>query len=184
MATEKEKMLAGELYFAADPQLVEERLRCRRLIRAFNDHDPADEAGRVGALKMLFERFGEKSQIEPPFHCDYGSNISMGARCFVNFQCVILDCARVEIGDDVFMAPGVHIYTATHPVDPEERVSGFEFARPVRIGSKVWLGGGAIILPGVTIGEGSTIGAGSVVRQDIPARVVAAGNPCRVVRTL
>lgn len=184
MSSEKEKMIAGELYFAADPELAAERVRCRRVLRAFNDHDPVDEAGRVGALAMLFKRIGDKSQLEPPFHCDYGYNISIGARFFANFQCVILDCAPVEIGDDVFFGPGVHVYTATHPVNPEERVTGYEFARRVTIGSKVWVGGGAIILPGVTIGEGTTIGAGSVVTADIPARVVAVGNPCRVVRTI
>jgi maltose O-acetyltransferase len=122
--------------------------------------------------------------IEPPFFCDYGEHIRLGARVYMNFQCVILDCNLVTLGDDVFLGPGVHIYAATHPLDPDERIKGPELGRPVTIGAKVWIGGGSIICPGVTIGEGSTIGAGSVVVKDIPPYVFAGGNPCRVIRNL
>jgi maltose O-acetyltransferase len=182
--SEKEKMLAGELYLASDAELVAERLQCRQLLRAFNDSDPADEDGRRRTLARLFGRVGENAVIEPPFFCDYGGNISVGARLYANFQCVILDPGRVEIGDDVFLGPAVQIYTATHPLDAAERIRGPELARPVRIGARVWLGGGTIVLPGVTIGDGTTIGAGSVVTRDVPAGVLAAGNPCRVLRIL
>ena len=184
MHSEKEKMLAGELYLASDAELVAERLQCRQLLRAFNASDPADEEGRRRTLARLFGRVGENTVIEPPFSCDYGGNISVGARFYANFQCVILDPGLVEIGDDVFLGPGVQIYTATHPLDAAERIRGPELARPVRIGARVWLGGGTIVLPGVTIGDGTTIGAGSVVTRDVPAGVMAAGNPCRVLRIL
>lgn len=184
MHSEKEKMLAGELYLASDAQLAAERLQCRQLLRAFNDSDPADEDGRRRTLARLFGRVGENTVIEPPFFCDYGGNISIGARFYASFQCVILDPGQVEIGDDVFLGPAVQIYTATHPLDAAERIRGPELARPVRIGARVWLGGGTIVLPGVTIGDGTTIGAGSVVTKDVPAGVLAAGNPCRVLRIL
>ena len=177
-------MLAGELYVANDEELTAERLRCRRLLRQFNTTEPADDEGRRRILALLLSEVGENSWIEAPFHCDYGSNISVGARFYANFDCVILDPGRVEIGDDVFLGPGVHVYTATHPIDASERIKGPELARPVRIGSRCWIGGRSVILPGVTIGEGSTVGAGSVVTTDVPPNVVAAGNPCRVVRTL
>lgn len=177
-------MLAGEPYFSSDPELVAARLSCRKILARFNHSDPADLDGRFAMLRELFGAVGEESYIEPPFHCDYGVNIRVGKGFFANFQCVVLDCAEVDIGDEVFFGPGVHIYTATHPLDPEERCAGVEFARPVRIGARAWLGGGVIVLPGVTIGAGTTIGAGSVVTRDIPAGVLAQGNPCRVVRAL
>jgi maltose O-acetyltransferase len=182
--TEKEKMLAGELYLASDPQLAAERLACRKLLWDFNQSAPDDEPARAALLERLLGAMGEKAWIEPPFFCDYGSNIAVGARFYANFECVILDCARVEIGDDVLFGPGVHVYTATHPVDASERARGLELARPVSIGSRVWIGGGAIVLPGVSIGDGTSIGAGAVVTRDVPAGVVAAGNPCRVIRQL
>lgn len=182
--SEKEKMIAGELYLPSDAQLTAERLRCRQLLRSFNGSDPADEEGRARTLRSLLGHAGHDAFIEPPFHCDYGYNIRVGARFYANFLCVILDPAAVDIGDDVFFGPGVHIYTATHPVDAAERVRGPELARPVRIGSRVWIGGGSILLPGVTIGDGTTIGAGSVITRDVPAGVAAAGNPCRVLRVL
>ncbi|MFL5319986.1 MAG: sugar O-acetyltransferase [Myxococcaceae bacterium] len=184
MPTEKQKMLAGELYLATDPELVAERLRCRRLLRELNNSDPADEVGRRGILALLLGAFPETAWIEPPFHCDYGSNIFVGARFYANFDCVILDPGRVEIGDDVLFGPGVHIYTATHPTDAAERAKGPELGRGVRIGARCWVGGRSIILPGVTIGAGATIGAGSVVTKDVPPNVLAAGNPCRVIRML
>lgn len=182
--TEREKMLAGELYDAMDPELVALRQRARRLTRAYNDSDAAEEARRAELLQELLGQVGTKTWIEPPFHCDYGGNIRLGARVFINFHCTILDCNLVTVGDDASFGPGVHIYAATHPLDPDERIKGPELARPVTIGAKAWIGGGAIILPGVTIGEGSTIGAGSVVTRDVPAYVLAAGNPCRVIRPL
>lgn len=181
---EKHKMLAGELYLGNDPELVAERLACRQLLRAFNDADPADVQGRAATLRKLLGAFGEGSYVEPPFRCDYGTHTKIGARFYANFDCVILDCNTVTIGDDVFFAPGVHIYAATHPLDAHERSKGPELARPVTIGHRVWIGGRAIVLPGVTIGDNTTIGAGSVVTKDIPANVVAAGNPCRVLRAL
>ena len=177
-------MLAGELYQPADPQLTADRLRCRELLRAFNGSDPAHDEGRMRLLQSLLGRAGQGAFIEPPFHCEYGYNIRVGARFFANFLCVVLDPASVDIGDDVFFGPGVHVYTATHPIDAGERIRGPELARPVRIGSRVWIGGGSIVLPGVTIGDGTTIGAGSVITREVPAGVVAAGNPCRVLRVL
>ncbi|MCP3136610.1 sugar O-acetyltransferase [Pyxidicoccus xibeiensis] len=182
--TEREKMLAGELYVATDPELTVARVAARRLTRAYNDADYADTARRQELLGGMLGSVGPDVWIEPPFQCDYGTYIHLGARVFINFQCVILDCNPVTIGDDVSIGPGVHIYAATHPLDPDERIKGPELARPVTIGAKVWIGGGAIILPGVTIGEGSTIAAGSVVTKDVPPYVLAAGNPARVIRAL
>jgi maltose O-acetyltransferase len=182
--TEREKMLAGEPYLSTDPELSAARLRARRLVRRFNDSEPDDEAGRRRLLAELLGSAGPEPWIEPPFHCDYGVNIHVGARLYMNFGCVVLDCARIEIGDDAFIGPGVQIYAATHPVEPALRLHGPEMARPVTIGHQVWIGGGAILLPGVTIGDGTTIGAGSVVTRDLPPGVVAAGNPCRVIRPI
>jgi maltose O-acetyltransferase len=182
--SEREKMLAGELYFASDPELVQLRRRARRLTRLYNDTGPDEAARRGELLRELFGAIGEHPDIEPDFRCDYGGQIFAGARFFANFGCVILDCARVDIGDSVLLGPSVHIYTATHPLDASLRASGAELAKPVRIGSRVWIGGGAIVLPGVTIGDDAVIGAGSVVTRDVPACCVAVGNPCRVVRTL
>lgn len=182
--TEREKMLAGELYLANDPELVEGRHRSRRLCHAFNAAPPDDDPGRLRLLHELFGALGPGGYIEPPFHCDYGSQIYVGARLYMNFDCVVLDCARVDIGDDVMFAPGVHVYTATHPLDPVERTSGREFARPVRIGSRVWLGGRVVVLPGVTIGDDTVVASGSVVTRDLPPRVLAAGQPARVLRPI
>lgn len=183
-------MLAGDLYLATDPQLVAERLACRRLLKRLNDSEPVDPADasavgdRLALLRALLGNVGDGAWIEPPFHCDYGQNIQVGARFYANFQCIVLDCAKVTIGDDVFFAPGVHVYTATHPIDAATRVAGPELAKPVTIGDRVWLGGGTIVLPGVTIGSGTVVGAGSVVTRSLPDNVVAAGNPCVVRRQL
>jgi maltose O-acetyltransferase len=182
--SEKALMLAGELYLASDPALVLERREARRLIRLYNGTTEDEPDHRRQILVELIGMIGERCEIEPPFRCDYGSLITLGDGFFANFGCVILDCNRVTIGRDVKFGPGVHIYAATHPVDPVERASGRELGLPVTIGDGVWVGGGSIILPGVTIGEGSTIGAGSVVTKSIPPRVVAAGVPCRVIRAL
>ena len=184
MSTEKDKMLRGELYDPSDDQLVLERRRARELLKAFNDSRPQELKKRRNLLTELFGTRGGKVWIEPPFQCDYGSNIHLGQSVFFNFNCVILDCARVEIGDNVLCGPAVQIYTATHPLDATTRRTWLESARPVRIEDDVWIGGGAIINPGVTIGARSVIGAGSVVTRDIPPDVFAAGNPCRVIRQL
>lgn len=182
--TELEKMLAGELYWATDPELVALRKPARRLTREYNRSSEEETQRRQAILKELFGATGERIEIEPPFYCDYGSNIYVGNNFYMNFDCLILDCAKVEIGDNVLFGPKVQIYTATHPVDAEERIKGPEFAKPVKIGNNVWIGGGAIICPGVTIGDNTTIAAGSVVTKDIPSNVVAGGNPCRVLREL
>src|SRR5690606_2678022 len=184
MSTEKDKMLRGDLYDPSDDQLVMERRRARELLKAFNDSRPQELKKRRNLLTELFGTSGGKVWIEPPFQCDYGSNIHLGQSVFFNFNCVILDCAQVEIGDNVLIGPAVQIYTATHPLDATVRRTWLESARPVRIEDDVWIGGGAIINPGVTIGARSVIGAGSVVTRDIPPDVFAAGNPCRVIRQL
>lgn len=183
MKTEKEKMLAGELYNPLDPILRAERQRCRDLLKLLNN---SAEEPRTERQHLICELLGQETDvwIEPPFFCDYGTNISLGSKVFFNFNCVILDVMAVEIGNNVFFAPAVQIYTATHPIDHVERRSGLEFGKPVKIGSDVWVGGGAIVCPGVTIGDRSVIGAGSVVTKDIPADVVAAGNPCRIIRCI
>jgi maltose O-acetyltransferase len=182
--SEREKMLAGELYAASDPELVAARVRARRLGRQFNDSDPGDEALRWGLLKELLGGIGARSWIEPPFHCDYGANIVLGESVFVNFGAVFLDPAPIHVGDEAQIGPGVQLLTADHPREAEARAAGPELARPIRIGSRAWLGGGVIVCPGVTIGDGSVVGAGSIVVRDVPARAVAVGNPCRVVKRL
>ena len=184
MHTELEKMLAGELYNATDPTLTEMRKRARRLVRAFNQSTEEELPKRRELLRELFGRVGEKIYLEPPFACDYGAHIIAGNDLYMNFGCVILDCAEVHFGDSVLCGPGVQIYTASHPLDAELRASGAEFAKPIRIGNRVWIGGNAVICPGVSIGDNTTIGAGSVVTKSIPANVFAAGNPCRVIREL
>ncbi len=184
MKTEKEKMLAGDLYNAADPVLTAERRRARDLCKSLNSSADAEQELRAHILSELLGSAGEGVWIEPPFYCDYGSNITLGNKVYFNFNCTILDVMPVVIGDNVFCGPGVQIYTATHPIDAAERRTGLEFAKPIEIGSDVWIGGGAIICPGVKIGPRSVIGAGSVVTRDIPADMVAAGNPCRVIRSL
>lgn len=180
----RERMLAGELYLASDRELSQMRQRAQQLLHAFNSSAPEAVAERQAWLQDLFGTLGANSTIEPPFYCDYGSNISAGSELFINYDCVILDCNRVQIGDRVQLGPKVQIYTATHPLDPAERLGGWEYALPVTVGSDVWIGGGAILCPGVTVGAGSTIGAGSVVTRDLPPRVLAVGNPCRVIRQL
>lgn len=182
--TEKEKMLSNELYVAADPQLVAERIHARRLTRLYNLTSQEDVVQRTALLKELLGSMGNNVWIEPPFYCDYGSHIHLGSNVYFNFNCVLLDCNTIHIGDDSQFGPAVQIYTAYHPLDAAERSKGPELAAPVSIGRKVWVGGGAIICQGVNIGDNTTIGAGSVVTKDIPANVFAAGNPCRVIRHL
>ncbi|MDB9529201.1 sugar O-acetyltransferase [Oscillatoria sp. CS-180] len=180
--TEREKMLANEPYLASDPELVEMNLAAQRYLQVFNTLPPDSLAERIELVQALFGAIGPNCEIRPPFYCDYGSHIKAGRNLYINFNCTILDCNWVTIGDDVLIAPNVQIYTAYHPTVPEIRRTGVEMAAPVTIWDNVWIGGGAIICPGVTIGPNSTIGAGSVVTKSIPDRVVAAGNPCRVIR--
>ena len=180
--SEKDKMLTGELYRASDPELVHERKRCRSVLQAFNAQQ--DEDQRLALLKQLLGRIGSGAFIQPPFACDYGYNLSIGDNVFVNFNTVILDCAPVTIGDGTQIAPGVQLLAADHPRDAQTRRDLLELARPISIGSNVWLGAAAIVLPGVSVGADSIIGAGSVVTRDIPSGVLAVGNPCRVVRDL
>lgn len=182
--SEKEKMLAGEPYNAADPELAAERLRAHDLCHKLRNSSPADTAHITALTRKLLSMAEPDAVLTPPFFCDYGYNIKAGKRFYANAGCVILDVAPVCIGDDVMFGPCVQVYTATHPLNPELRVSGIESGKCISIGDKVWIGGGAILCPGVCIGEGAVIGAGSVVTRDIPARVLAAGNPCRVIREL
>lgn len=182
--SEKEKMLAGEMYIALDRELGEMNLRAQELLHRFNFSAPSQTSEREIIIKDLFGAIGEGSIVKPPFYCDYGKFIFAGKKLFINYDCVILDCNEVRIGDNVLIGPKVQIYTATHPFEPELRRAELEMAFPVTIGSDVWIGGGAIICPGVEIGDGTTIGAGSVVTKSLPPKVFAAGNPCRVIREL
>lgn len=185
MSSEKEKCRAGGLYDANhDRQLIEERLRCKRLCFEYNRLDPGLEERREEMLRGLLGKTGKNFLIEQPFLCDYGYNIGIGENFYANVNCVILDEAAVTFGDNVFIGPNCAFYTAAHPLDAGQRRLGLEFARPISVGSDVWIGGNVVVLPGVTIGDGCIIGAGSVVTRDIPAGFLAFGNPCRVIRRL
>ncbi|OLT53301.1 sugar O-acetyltransferase [Cellulosimicrobium sp. CUA-896] len=182
--TNRERMLAGDLYIADDPE--NERLH-RRGVRLADDYYRADVAGDPGARRLLAEllgSLGEGAHINPPLFVDYGENIHVGARTFVNYHLTALDVATITIGEDCQIGPNVQLLTPTHPVDPEPRRDKLEAARPITIEDNVWLGGGVIVCPGVTIGRNSVVGAGSVVVKDVPPDVVAVGNPARVVRTI
>lgn len=183
MPSERDKMLAGDPYDPMDQGLVAARDRARDLCQALNATREAQRDERRRILKELFGTGGETVWMQPPFFCDYGANIHLGERVFFNFNCVVLDVCEVRIGDFTLFGPAVQIYTATHPMNAEERRK-HEFARPIEIGPDVWVGGGAIICPGVRIGAKSVIGAGSVVTRDVPESTFAAGNPCRAVRTI
>ncbi len=183
MASEKEKMLAGELYDPLDPELVRARGRARDLCWALNATREAEQEERCRILRELFGSGGDSVWMQPPFFCDYGSNILLGERVFFNFNCVVLDVCRVTVGDFTLFGPAVQVYTATHPTDAGLRRTQ-EFGKPVEVGSDVWVGGGAILCPGVKVGSRSVIGAGSVVTRDVPEGVFAAGNPCRVIRAI
>lgn len=184
MKTELQKMLSGELYNASDAQLVEMRIKARTLTTQYNAIPVENADERKALLQQLLGKIGENIDIQTPFYCDYGCHIYAGENLFMNFNCIILDCAEVRIGDNVMMGPNVQLYTATHPLQATERIKGPELAFPITIGNNVWLGGGAIVCPGVTIGDNTTIGSGSVVTKDIPANVFAAGNPCKVIKEL
>ena len=181
--TERDKMLAGEPYDPLDPELVAAREHARDLCQHLNGTRESQQHERRRLLGELFGRGGESVWMQPPFFCDYGTNIELGERVFFNFNCVVLDVCRVRIGDFTLIGPAVQIYTAMHPLDAAQRRLA-EFGKPVEIGSDVWIGGGAIILPGVRVGSRAVIGAGSVVTRDVPDQVFAAGNPCRVIRDL
>ena len=183
MRTEREKMLAGEMYDALDRELVLGRERARDLCLALNATREADTEGRRRLVVELFGAGGGSVSVQPPFFCDYGSNIELGERVFFNFNCVVLDVCPVRIGAFSLFGPAVQIYTPMHPMNAELRRQK-EYGKPVEIGADVWVGGGAIILPGVRVGSRSVIGAGSVVTRDIPDGVFAAGNPCRVIREI
>jgi maltose O-acetyltransferase len=174
-------MLAGELYDPLDSELVAARNRARDLCQKLNVTREVEHEERRAILRELFGVGGESVWMQPPFYCDYGSNIELGERVFFNFNCVVLDVCRVRIGSFTLFGPAVQIYTAMHPMNAELRRRQ-EFAKPIDIGADVWVGGGAVILPGIRIGSETVIGAGSVVTRDLPERVFAAGNPCRVIR--
>ncbi|WP_281167744.1 sugar O-acetyltransferase [Marinimicrobium agarilyticum] len=182
--SEWQKMLAGERYNPMDPELMKARRDARLLTESLNASRDNETKKRRKILRELIPNGGGSVWMQPPFYCDYGRNITLGENVFFNFNCVILDVAEVRIGARTLFGPAAQVYTATHPMDARERASGLELGFPITIGEDVWVGGGAIICPGVTIGDRSVIGAGSVVTKDIPADVFAAGNPCKVVREL
>ena len=182
--TEKERMLAGELYKAEGEELAKDNKKARRLTRLFNNTTEEEQEYRVKLLKQLFASTGENIHIEPPFRCDYGCHINVGNNFYANYDCIILDVNKVNIGSNVFFAPRVNIYTAGHPIDAEVRNDMLEFGKAVTIGDDVWIGGNTVINPGVTIGSNVVIGSGAVVTKDIPDGVIAAGNPCRVLREI
>ncbi|MUL64169.1 maltose acetyltransferase [Mycobacterium sp. CBMA 234] len=180
----RERMLAGELYIADDPELARDSKRAQQLTHQINALDPTDLAERNRLLTELLGTFGENSEIRPPLQCDYGYQTTVGARTFANWGLILLDVAKISIGDDVQIGPNVQLLTATHPLEPGPRRDKWEAAEPIVIGDNVWLGGGVIVCPGVTIGADTVVGAGSVVTRDLPPRVLAVGSPARVVRQL
>ncbi len=182
--TEKESMLAGKLYLASDPEIVAMNKRAWELIDDFNNTKFADFEARREILTKLFGAVGKNAVVNKPLYCDYGVNISVGDNFYANYDCIILDVARVSIGNNVFFAPRVAIYTAGHPLDKDVRNTQLEFGKEVKIGNDVWIGGNVVINPGVTIGDNVVIGSGAVVTKDIPSGVLAAGNPCKVLRNL
>lgn len=177
-------MLEGELYDAMDLQLTEERTKARLLIKALNDSREDQPEERIAIVKELLPHAGSGLWLQPPFYCDYGYNIKIGEKVFFNFNCVVLDVMPVTIGSRTLFGPNVQLYTAMHPMNHQERASGLEYAKPITIGEDVWIGGSVVVCPGVTIGDRSVIGAGSVVTKNIPPDVFAAGNPCKVIRSL
>lgn len=184
MKTAKEKMIAGEIYQAMGRELFDERQYAKEQLHIFNNLEPSKVKGRNQIIKKLLGKTTNLFFIEPPFRCDYGYNIFLGDNFYANFNLTILDCAPVTIGANVMIGPNVSIFTAGHPVHPEPRVAGWEFAKPVTIEDNVWVGGHTVINPGVTIGKNTVIGSGSVVTKDIPENVIAVGNPCRVIRNI
>ncbi|MFC7062684.1 sugar O-acetyltransferase [Halobacillus seohaensis] len=182
--TEKEKMLAGELYQSKDEELIFERMRASQLLHTYNQSKVTDEHYRKQLLHDLLGETGGGVYVEPFFQCDYGYNISVGDDFFANYNCVLLDVCPITIGNRVLLGPNVQIYTATHPLDKEARASGFESGKPITIGDDVWIGGSAVINPGVTIGDGSVIGSGAVVIKDVPTNVFVGGNPAKIIKEI
>lgn len=180
--TEKEKMLSGAAYFASDKTLVQERFAARKILQQLQQIDIDKVKQRAQLLKSLFGSSGKRLYVENTFHCDYGYNIHVGENFYANFNCTILDCAPVHIGNDCLLAPNVALYTATHPLDPIERAKGVELAQPITLGDQCWLGGNSVILPGVTLGNNVVVGAGSVVTKSFGDNVVIAGNPAKVIK--
>ena len=180
----RERMLAGDLYRGADDELAAEMEQAMRLTKRYNDSDPGDTDGRRSILEELLGEVGEEVDIRPPLHCDYGSHIRVGARTFINFGLMALDVAAVTIGEDVLMGPNVQLLTPTHPLDPDTRRDKWEAALPITIGDNVWIGGMAVICPGVTVGADAVVGAGAVVTKDVSPGMVVVGNPARVVRSV
>jgi maltose O-acetyltransferase len=184
MSDHKERMLRGELYIATDPELAADHERCRLLVERFNNSSVTEGEERQAILAELLGSIGEGTEIRPPLQCDYGYQIHIGARSFVNYGAIMLDVAEIRIGDEVQIATNVQLLTATHPLDAGLRRQAWEYGNPITIDDGVWIGGGAIICPGVHIGENTVVGAGSVVTRELPANVLAVGNPCRVIRNL
>ena len=182
--TERERMLSGQRYDAGDETLTAARGRAKRLTWRYHQLDPTDWDSRTQILQELLGHLGEDSWIEPPFRCDYGTQISIGDHFFANYDCIFLDVAPITIGNRVMFGPRVCLYTAGHPLDAATRNTGLEFGKPIAIGDDVWLGGNVVVLPGVTIGAGTVVAAGSVVKRDLPPHVLAAGNPCQVLRSI
>lgn len=183
MKTEKEKMISGEMYLSADKELRADRNYSSDILYEYNHSRPNENEKRTALLNKLIHTNGT-AYIEPPFHCDYGYNITVGENFYANTGCVILDCGKVTIGKNCMLAPMVGIYAATHPLDAETRNSGLEFSKAITIGDNVWIGGSSVICPGVTIGDNAVIGAGSVVTKDIPSNCIAVGNPARVIKEI
>ncbi|WP_336219072.1 maltose O-acetyltransferase [Citrobacter amalonaticus] len=183
MSEEKQKMIAGEPYRPSDETLRHDRLQARQLVHLYNHTAPNENTERQAILNALLGHC-DKAYIEPSFRCDYGYNIFLGKHFYANFDCVMLDVCPIHIGDNCMLAPGVHIYTATHPLDATERNSGLEYGKPVTIGHNVWIGGRAVINPGVNIGDNAVIASGAIVTKDVPANVVVRGNPARIIKSL
>ncbi|ETY73370.1 sugar O-acetyltransferase [Lactiplantibacillus fabifermentans] len=184
MKSQKDRMLAGELYIADDPQLAKENLRAKRVTRLFNQTTELEKDQRQQLLGEMFKSIGAGGYIEPPFHTDYGTNTTIGKSFYANYDAIFVDVAPITIGDNVFMGPRVGLYTAGHPIDAAIRAEQLEYGYPITIGDNVWFGGNVVVNPGVTIGSNVVIGSGSIVTKDIPDNVVAVGNPCRVLREI
>ncbi|RLM67037.1 acetyltransferase [Halorubrum sp. Atlit-8R] len=184
MGREKERMLAGEAYDPSAPKLVADRRRAQERCRRYNATAPTETDRRERLLGELFGEVRGEATVAPPFRCDYGYNVGVGDGFFANYGCVLLDVAPVAFGENCLLGPGVHVYTATHPIDPDERAAGVEFGDPVTVGDDVWIGGRAVITPGVEIGDGAVVAAGAVVVDDVPARTVVGGNPAEEIREI
>ena len=182
--TEQEKMCSGNLYNPADSKLKQDRLNAREIVFRLNQLSPSQQTEKTVLFNQLFHTTQTTFHIELPFRCDYGYNIKLGDNFYANYNCTMLDCAPISIGNNVMFAPNVSLFTAAHPIDPELRNSGIEFAMPIVIGDNVWIGGNSVVMPNVTIGNNVVIGAGSVVTKDIPDNCIAVGNPCRVLRQI